>query len=270
MIHCKELNEQFPDTITMFAALKANKETIVSLKKSAVKNSDPVSLSIHKPVMKAASTALGYGDYIYPVINTTYYLDSHNDLHVDGLWNKSAKEQSGKTYYVINHELEIGKVISYPKEVEIMVKQMPWTDLGLTYEGTTEALIFKAQLTEKTNRDAFLAFQAKEDIQQSVRMQYVTIDLAVNDNSPDFEEEKAIFDKYFPRIANKTVALDRGYFWAVTEAKISKEGSAVLFGSNDATAVLYSIKDTASEPLHSTHAEPSPDKLNIKSLLNCF
>ena len=43
---------------------------------------------------------------------------------------------------------------------------------------------------------------------------------------------------YINEIANKDKAIEQGYFWAVTEAKISKEGSMVLFGSNDVTQII--------------------------------
>ena len=49
-------------------------------------------------------------------------------------------------------------------------------------------------------------------------------------------------------IANKAQAIEQGYFWVVTEAKISQEGSMVLRGSNDATPILTSENKTQSNP----------------------
>ena len=100
----------------------------------------------------------------------------------------------------------------------------------------------------------------------SVGMRYVKLFLAVNDE--DYKEEKSVWDKYYPTIANKEAAAAQGYFWAVTEAKVI-EGSAVPIGSNQITPtieVTEAAKDGTSktiEPSKDTHQ----DKLNI-NLLN--
>lgn len=251
MFQCKELNKNFTTQKEMFAALKANKQAIIEAKKAAIKNSDPFFCTGSNPVTKGeavkATTGIENGDYIYPVINTTWWLDTHKDLHIDGIWDKSAKEQNGKTYYIINHDLALGSVISYPKEVEIMIKQMGWRDLGYAFDGVTQALIFKAKITEKSNADAVAAFKDGEEIQNSIRMIYVDLDLAVNSTSEDFKEEKRIWEKYAGRVVNQD-ALKDGYFWPIYEAKIYKEGSAVLFGSNEATPVLYQQPKQHIEP----------------------
>lgn len=280
MIQCKELNKAFTDKKTMFKALKMAKQELIAAKKAAIKNSDafamchPAGSPGFIPIMKEFGVAkeVGFGDYVYPVINTINYLDSHKDLHLWGIWDKSAKEQNGKIYYIINHDLSIGKVISYPKEVEIMIKEMTWAELGRTYAGKTQALIYKAKLTEKTNRDAYEAIKAGEEIQNSVRMQYVRLDLAVNSGSEDFKEEKRIWDKYAPDVVNKE-ALEDGYFWPIYEAKICMEGSAVLFGSNDVTPIQYAEPKNIIEPPAGTQQRAVKDtrtKDALNNLLNQF
>lgn len=260
---CKDLKgKTFETKEEMFLALKSAKEDLISLKKSAIKFSDAV-LFYQKADGAAKETSnhkLEYGDFIYPVINTTNYLDSHDDVHIPGIWDKSIEAQQGKTYFIINHELSLGNVISYPKDVTPMVKMLNWSDLGKAYDGQTQALIFKVKITEKSNRDAYLAYRDGEDIQHSIRMQYVKIELAINDPRPDFKGEKAVWDKYLDQIANKEVAEANGFFWAVTEAKIYKEGSAVLFGSNDATPTLYDIdnKDESQPPASIETKETEP------------
>ena len=77
-------------------------------------------------------------------------------------------------------------------------------------------------------------------------MQYVKIDLAINSDAEDTIEEKAVWEKYISQIANKEAVIEQGYFWAVTEAKIYKEGSMVLAGSNDVTPMIYPTKDIQS------------------------
>jgi hypothetical protein len=105
--------------------------------------------------------------------------------------------------------------------------------------------------------------------EHSVGMRYVKLELAINSDNKWDVEEKEVWDKYYPEIANKEVADERGYFWAVTEAKIV-EGSAVVKGSNYATPTISieAVKDTPiiTEPLKDTQKEEQ----QIKELLNKF
>lgn len=261
MIYCKDLDREFATKRDMFIALKENKDTIIGIKKSAVKFSDPISFTakdISATKAEKSDSTVKIGDFIYPVINTTNYLDSHGDVHLDGIWNKSLTEQNGKVYYIINHELEIGKVISYPKDVTPMVMDMSWKELGLPYEGTTQALVFKARLTDKSNPDALKAIIDKEALENSIRMMYVSMKLCIDSNDEELKEEKKDFYNYLPIIANKETVIERGYYWAITEAKIFKEGSAVLFGSNDATPILYNLdKDIDPEDSSQDKADPA-------------
>lgn len=93
----------------------------------------------------------------------------------------------------------------------------------------------------------------------SVGMRYVKLDLAMNSESKWDEEEKKIWDKYYPIVANKEVADERGYFWVVTEAKII-EGSAVPIGSNQATPTLNisEAKSTQELPAEQSQGNDEP------------
>lgn len=251
MIHCKALNRNFSTKADLFAALKANKGDIMAFKKATVKFSDPVHWAISGKTGQAnkgltPSGPISYGDKVYPVINTTLYLDSHDDVHINGLWDKSAAEQRGKTYLIVNHQLEVGKVVSQPKDVDIIIEEMSWKDLGASYEGETQALIFGAKLTERSNKDGFEAYKNNDPVQHSIRMQYVRLEMAINEpNDKDYAEQYAVWQKYYPMIANKERADENGYFFAVLEAKIYKEGSMVLSGSNDITPTLYDFESAA-------------------------
>lgn len=242
MIFCKELNKDFATKTEMYAALKTEMNKIIGLKKAKFKNSDPVVLVVKTGEAKKANTeaAIGIGSTIYAIINTTNFYDSCGDVHLNGLWDLSIKDQVGKLYYIINHELEIGKVIAYPDKVKASVQNFKWKDLGISYDGETQALMFEVELTEATNKDALFAIMAKAPLQNSVRMGYVTMILCIDDDSEDMATEKANFDKYIKVVANKADAQEAGYFWAIEQAKIVKEGSACLFGANEATPILYS------------------------------
>lgn len=269
MIHCKELNQSFPDKKSLIKELIKRSAEIMQIKKSAVKYSEPMSWQIMPTEATKDLTQpkeITYGDYVYPIINTTNYLDSHDDVHIDGIWNKSIKEQQGKVYLIVNHELQVGKVISYPKDVEMQLKTLKWYDLGVDSDGTTEALIFKSKLTERSNKDGFEAYKFGDPVQHSIRMQYVKMYLCIEPNNLSAEDMQygENWEKYYPAIANKERADKQGYFWAVTEAKIFKEGSQVLAGSNDLTPTLYT------EPKELTpEAEPSIDTQKlIKEMFN--
>ena len=256
MIKCIELNKEFESREEMFKALKENETKIISLKKAAVKSSEGVAFTYYTKDDTTKSIEGLEKGFIYPVINTTNYLDSHGDVHFKGIWNKSAKEQQGNIFYLVNHSLEIGKVIAYPKDVQISVKEIKWSDIGKEYEGTTEALIFKTNVFDYSNKDAANVIAQKLPAENSVRMQYVKIKLAMNSTAKGDEQNKAYYDNKINEVANKEVAEEQGYFWGIEEAKISREGSMVLLGSNDATPIIY-IDEADTKSLQEIEAEKS-------------
>jgi hypothetical protein len=274
MIHLPRYNKSFVDKSQMFEWLKTNKTEIISMKKATVKHSDSIS-GLYKiesgEIVKSLSPKerIKFGDYVYPVINTTNYLDSHDDMHVNGIWDKSVNEQQGKVYFVADHKLEVDKIISRQNEVEMMVQQMTWKELGYDYLGENQALIFKSLLTERSMKAAFEAIQNNDPVEYSIRMMYVTLSMAVNSTNSGYKEEYAAWNKFFPMVANKQKAEDQGYFFAVTDAKIYKEGSMVLAGSNDATRTLYDL-DKKEPGKHSIQSRPTTHKIDINKLINEF
>lgn len=270
MIFCKELNQEFADKAAMFKALKENRDKIISVKRAAIKDSDPVTYFVKRAVADKAAgesdAVIGVGSTIYPVINTTNYLDSHGDVHGDGIWDNSIKDNKGKIFYAINHELKIGSIVAYPQNVEAYVEMLDWSQLGRDYIGKTQALIYKVLLTEAANKDFMGAVADKAPIQNSVRMSYISMTLCIDDAGEDYKQEYANFYKYLAIIANKQDAIDAGYFWYIQEAKIVKEGSAVLFGSNDATPIFYS--DPADAGQKEEKQGPPESSHKTKSLIH--
>jgi len=249
MIKCIELDKDFATKEAMFHALKANEGNIISLKKAAIQKScDKGQLStfnLFKVTEETKSLLNLKEDYIYPVINTTKYLDSHGDVHLDGIWNKSIKEVAGQLFYVADHDLSIKSVIAWPSDVNAMVKEVPWSFVGKSYEGTTQALIYEIPKSAIKNQQAKEIIEEKRPVQNSVRMQYVKVRLAINSTEKDFTENKEYYDSIISSVTNKEVAEERGYFWGIEEAKIVKEGSMVPFGSNDATPIQYKEAGTS-------------------------
>lgn len=259
-------NKTFANKQELFDALKKHEHTIIASKcaevlKSCDKGYDHSAFfSAEKLGDFDVKASLNMSnDNIYPVINTTKYLDSHGDVHMDGIWNQSVKQQQGKLYYVADHELKVNSIIAYPQDVKVMVKQVPWGLVGKSYDGHTEALIYEIPKNKIKHDGAKQAIEEKAPMQNSVRMQYIKIKLALNSEAKEDAEYKKVYDSVIGYIANKDVAEQEGYFWAVYEAKIVREGSMVPFGSNDATPILSNeptkVTLDKTEPQTSTQSE---------------
>ena len=278
MIVVKEFpDRQFASKDDLFKALRENKQTLIAQKKMITKEADAtfhyVGIENDKgEVIKAEATTLNDANTIKAklVINTTNLLDSHNDLHLKGIWNKSVKEQKN-LLLLQEHRMTFDKIIT--DEVKASVKEMQWNELGYNYKGTTEALIFDTTISKQRNPFMFEQYAKGYVKEHSVGMRYVKIELAINSDSKWDVEEKEVWDKYYSEIVNNELADERGYFWVVTEAKIV-EGSAVVKGSNFATPTISveAVKDTpTNEPSDDTQkAEQYAQKELLKQLLNKF
>lgn len=263
MIFCKELDTNFENKEQLFKALKDNKDKIINIKKKSiytgynVQNPEDSKQTVSnsqiklKALDKTASKELFEDqNYYYFVVNTTNILDSHRDLHVTGIWNKSAKEQSGKNYLVDTHSLTIKDVIAYPEDVIIFVATIPFKALNYDYKGDTEALIYKVLKNNIVGKEIKEAIESGKTMQASVKMQYVKIDLAMNSDSEDDKVELMNFNNYKDQIANiSDFTEEPSYFFIVKEAKNIHESSLVPFGSNHVTGI---INNTNVEPLKDT------------------
>ena len=263
MIVCKELDKEFDNKEAMFKALKSNSARIISLKKATVKNSEGISniLSVRNGSDKSIE---GLEDgFIYPIISNTMYMDSHKDVHDNGSMNKTVKEQQGKVHYALNHDLNVGKIIAYPNDVDMLMKTVTWKSLGREYEGTTELLMFKTNLQDYSPQDARIAIEQKLPVQNSISMIYKDIVLAVNSEDKDLRTEKKAYDSIIDKVANKEEVEKDGYLWIVKQLAIRNEGSMVTLGSNDVTPIIYTqpSNDTdKSEPSNDTQTDTNDTK----------
>lgn len=232
----------------LFHWLKTNEKLLIKQKKAAVKHAD--ALVYTAGVMQRLNTekaADGNQQQVDEIeveaaINSTNWMDSHDDVHIPGLWDKSLQENKS-IYLVQEHQLKFEKIIS--DVVTATVKNFTFTQLGIDNNATTQVLLFKAAVKQERNSYMFNAYRKGWVKNHSVGMQYVKLYLCINDDDPYYTQEKDNWNKYYPMIANKEVADKKGYFWAVTEAKIV-EGSAVPVGSNIATPTI-SVNDKAAE-----------------------
>jgi hypothetical protein len=272
MIVIKEFpDRQFSTKEEMFKALVDNKSTLIAQKKMITKESDAVVHYVRidngkGETVKATSidsTNISQLKAVL-VINTTNLLDSHSDVHVKGIWNKTVKE-SKNLLLLQEHKMTFSNIIS--DDVKASVQELKWSDLGYSYPGTTEALVFESNISKERNGFMFEQYAKGYVKEHSVGMRYVKLELAVNSEDKYYRDEKEAWDKYINQVANKETAEEQGYFWAVLEAK-AIEGSAVVKGSNFATPTISveAVKNT------STTTEPSKDtqalEQKIKSLIS--
>jgi hypothetical protein len=241
--------------------LKGDKHKLYAMKKATMKYADAVSYYLPKletiqdstikeeSVMKAIDTNK---INVKAVINTTNILDSHGDVHINGLWKKSISE-SKNMMLLQEHQMKFDKVIS--DEVEMSTKNMSWKSLGFDYEGTTQALIFDATISkDKYNEMMFEMYSANKVRNHSVGMRYMKVLFAVDSTDKYWQEEKETYDKYIDQIVNKEDV--QGFFTVVLEAKVI-EGSAVLRGSNVVTPTLSVTETKEADNVTSLEIEPT-------------
>jgi len=263
-IYCKELDKKFETKDDLFKALVENETFIIDAKKSEIYKSCEKDLQIvtnQESIQKALETEANKGikfdnDYYYFVVNSANILDSHNDMHVDGNWNKNVKDQQGKVYLVFDHSLKRSDIIAMRKDVEMFTAKVSWSLLGKSYEGETYSLVYKVAKNKIVNKEAKEWLEEGHELEASVRMQYIKIETAINSTNPDYAKQKATYDEYFPLIANKSDFDEINYFWVVKEAKNVMESSLVLFGSNSATGRV----DNKSEAVDDTSEKDEQSK----------
>lgn len=232
---------------------KENKSLLLIEKKATLKHGDICTYSPSQTAVKAVnkdSETL----QVKVVINTIGVLDSHGDVHMNGIWTKTVQEN--KTPYLLQeHKMAFDSIIS--DKVKPSVEVISWKDLGVNAIGNTETLVFNSEISKDRNEFMFNQYKNGWVRNHSVGMQYVKISLAVND--PEMEEEFKEWESTIDKVINRDEAEKAGYYFTVYEAKMI-EGSAVPVGSNSITPTLET-KD--SEPPNGTHKEkPSLDTSN--------
>lgn len=259
---------QFDSKDKLFDWLADKSDDLIYEAKSQVKHAD--ALIIPMTEISSGKTQTSKGEAIVPdepgvmkvrvVINTTNLMDSHKDVHLPGIWDKSLMENKR-----IKHKQEHGSrfkdVIADGEDLKAFTKNYEWKELGYDVEGKTQALVFDSTVREKRNSEMFNEYKNGHVDNHSVGMQYVKMLMAMNSDKEHHAQYKINWDKYYPLVTNKAEADKSGYFWPVLEAK-AREGSAVPDGSNFITPTLS--RKTHSEPENTLAA----DALAMKSFIN--
>jgi len=170
--------------------------------------------------------------YVKPVINTTGILDSHKDVHIPSLWNKSLEENKRIIHVQEHKSREFDKIISSGEDLKAYVEETRWRDLGFDFNGKTEALMFDSKVRKDRNAYMHGQYAKKYVDNHSVGMYYIKLATCINDK--DYSVQFENYEKYEQYVVNREALDVNKYFWAVLEAKVI-EGSAVPNGSNWAT-----------------------------------
>jgi hypothetical protein len=239
--------DKFDTKKELFKYLIENKKQLISMKKSALKvcdifDSNRIEVtpkSIFKNEQLENDTSI-----VKTIIGNTYnWMDSHDDVHLKNTFTKSISDRQKDIFHLHDHKFEITAKVGEPQK--IYEQDIAWKTLGINKSGNTQALVMESEVLKDYNSKIFKAYKTGKINQHSVGMQYIKIDLAINDESE--EEEFKVWNDNLETIANKDRAEERGFFWAVKEAKLV-EISAVLMGSNELTPTL----DNKTEPLQDT------------------
>jgi len=263
--------KEFATKEAMFAEFRANIDDIISFKKAEIQKSCNKGTAItckSLDLLKLSDQVKGLkidDAYYYIAVNSTKVLDSHQDLHIDGLWAKSVKEQQGMNYLVADHELTIADTIVRKEHVEMLIVRMPFALLGMPYAGDTEVLVYKFPKDKVVHSKAKEWLESGDQIEASVRMQYVTILFAMDSNDPEDITLKKNYDDYLPSIANKDDFEYIPWYFIIKEAKNVRESSLVIAGSNHVTG---NINNT--EPEKSTQTDPPSSSQKSKSFYSHF
>ncbi len=223
----------------LFDFLVDKEETIFAQAKAQIKEADsflymPMHLKNSISSKSLSTEELLAKDVldVTAVINTTGILDSHRDVHIKGLWDKSLKENSRIMHVQEHKSREFDKIISNGEDLKAYVKTNTWRQLGFDFNGTTQALTFDSKVRKERNPFMHEQYAKGYVDNHSVGMYYVKLVTCIN--CEDYGAQYEAWQKYSEHVVNRKALDESKYFWAVLEAK-AIEGSAVPNGSNWAT-----------------------------------
>lgn len=280
MIKCKPLNKTFETKEMMFSELRANKDILISAKKSDIKQK-AFELNIFDKSSSEknniTSDDFEIGKNIYCVLNSCMVMDSHDDVSLMNSWKKTAVEQNGKIMHTSDHTISADKIVAYPQDVNLHVVKSKFNTIGLNSYLDTELLVFESKITNLTNKNILNAYKSGIPLEHSVRLRYIDVKLAMNSDHEDDKEEKVIYDKHIDSILNKEDVDSQGFFFAVYEQALTQEGSTVINGSNSKTPILSKntfdnllksqpLNNTGKSNVQKTIVEPSIDTLSIDKI----
>lgn len=198
------------------------------------------------------------------VANTYLWMDSHDDVHLPGIFKRSIQHKGLRVPHLHDHIFQLDAKVGRTVSLEEM--DISWRQLGISKAGSTQALIAVSEVQKKLNEKIFDAYKDDEIDQHSVSMRYIDISLAMNDE--DSEESFKLWQEWIGKIGNREKVEQQGFFFAVAEAELA-EYSAVLAGSNELTPTLKTGLTGNSTPEQTQVDEPTQHK-SMQELLNNY
>lgn len=251
--------------------LTENKKELVAQKKAMIKRTDPVgcspSLMLTKgnKIVKAAPEDISNDTNsvrVKVVANTALFMDSQYDVLIPDCWKTTIKQRKGLIPHLHDHIHEIGAEVG---DVEDIYSQdISLSDLGINKSGKTQCLIFETDIKKSYNEIVFNKYKSGKINQHSIGLQYIRMDLAINDE--ESEKEYDFWTKYYKQLINPEFAEERGFFWVIQEIKLL-ENSCVLFGSNELTPTLSVGKIDSLELPGLQPVVPSPSRFDVSKAI---
>lgn len=245
----------FPTQKALLAFLVSNKEAVISQKKAIRKLADACVFAVTSDVrlgtvdkaLKVTYSNDKENGLLERTIlaNTYWWMDSLSDVHIGSkgrdtaLFTKSIKEKGpAKIYPIDQHKFDLDGKIG--QTLELFEAPISWRALGVGKTGMTEGLFAVAEISKELNERRYNDYLNDRIDQHSVGMQYLEIELAVND-ADEWPNEYKIWQKYINEIGNRSKAEGQGYFFAILEAKLF-EYSCVIAGANELTPTMGTDK----------------------------
>lgn len=253
----------FKEKKALFDYLAEHKSALIAQKRSLPINSEVLTAKVRqvKEADLKNNESLKEGELIVEVIaNLANWYDSHKDVMLPDNWNKSIQEKGTLIPHLVDHDHSMRAKVG--RTLGVFTREINLDEIGIESDvKTAQALIMRSKVLKDYDEKVYKLYRDGEVNQHSIGLQYVKIDLAIND--ADYKDEFAMYEKYYPQIVNKWDVDKRGFFWAVRESKIF-ENSAVLFGSNQATPTI-SIELPGAGKSHSQN-EPEKSTQKLKSI----
>lgn len=278
MIVVKEFpDEVFESKSDLHKKLKAEKQTLKANKCKALKEADTFAtvLSVSKVVDKGSikervtdkaskeeiiieSDNLQNVIEVKAVINSCMWFDSHRDVHINGCWDETVKDNEDFVH-LQEHRAIFSHIIS--QDVRLAVEKFDINGRGV------DALIIYSRIKRETNPFMYDKYLQGEVRHHSVGMRYIweRLKLAIDSNHEDDKEEKEVYDKYIDQIVNREEVEKYGYFWAVEQSE-AIEGSAVVFGSNRKTPTI-SVIEVKNNDIEIKKEDSQKELLNLYNVI---
>jgi hypothetical protein len=260
-------NKSFETKEEMFKEMRENLDLIIASKTAKIQKSCNKGIGVKcqkidlTKYQEKNKELVIEDDFYYIAVNSTRILDSHEDVHYDGIWDRSIDQIKSKNYLVADHKLEVLSTIVRKEHIEIFTAIVPFSAIGKPYEGLTQILVYKFPKNKVIIKSIQEWLDSGDDIEASVRMQYVKILPCFDSKDPEDAEYKKNYDDYINIIANKSDFDYIPYFFVIKEAKNVKEASLVPFGSNSITGKLKRI-DPLKSTQHKNEFDPLKDTQN--------